>query len=95
MANGIWQDMAGVVAVMTAFATLLLWVGRRVVREELQTFSEKEIDPLQEDVEVLRVAVFNHVSHGEDLPSEDHIREVLGYGNRRQRRGRERYARSR
>lgn len=39
------------------------------------------IEPLRQDIEVLRVAVFNHVRHGGD-PCEDHIREVLGYGDR-------------
>lgn len=95
MVNGIWQDLAGVVAVMAGLCTLYLWVTRRVIREELQRFSEKEIERVQEDVEVLRVAVFNHVSHDEQLPSEDSIREVLGYGQRRQGRARGVHVRSR
>lgn len=57
----------------TCAGSAVLWSMRQLVRQEVQ--------PLRQDIEVLRVAVFNHLRHGGD-PVEEHIREVLGYDPR-------------
>lgn len=57
------------VAALSGLAALYAWTTRRIVREELQ--------PLRNDVEVLRLAVFNHLSHGE-RPTEAELRGRLG-----------------
>lgn len=51
-----------------------LWTTRHIVRDEMA--------PLREDIEVLRLAVFNHLSHG-DQPDEAALRKGLGYDPRR------------
>ncbi|HVA64309.1 MAG TPA: hypothetical protein VNF74_11340 [Terriglobales bacterium] len=68
------EMVIAVAAVGTAAAALYLWATRHIVRDELE--------PLRQDIEVLRVAVFNHLTHGE-TPDEDMIRRGLGYGARK------------
>ncbi|MGH9475449.1 MAG: hypothetical protein ACRD1C_03850 [Terriglobales bacterium] len=50
------------------------WAVRTIVRQEME--------PLQQDITVLRAAVFNHLMH-DQKPEERDIREKLGYGERR------------
>lgn len=76
------QAIMAIVAVLTAICALYVWATRLVVGKEIHRAMREEVAPYQQDVEVLRVAVFNHVSHGQK-PSESNIREVLGYGPRR------------
>jgi hypothetical protein len=68
-----WQMITALAAASTALGGLLVWVLRNIVRGELE--------PVRQDIAVLRTAVFNHLSHGEE-PDERHIREGLGYGPR-------------
>jgi|GEM_PF-6558763 len=67
------QLVTAAVAVAGALSALLLWVTRHIVRDELE--------PLRQDIEVLRVATFNHLAHNE-RPEEARIRRGLGYGAR-------------
>lgn len=65
-----------IMAVCSAVAlvgALCLWALRQIIRDE--------IEPLKQDIAVLRGAVFNHLAHGE-APDEPTIRERLGYGER-------------
>ena len=75
------QLITATVAVAGAICTAYLWVTRKVIREEIARAMRDEVRPLRQDVEVLRVAVFNHLSHDQQ-PVETHIREVLGLGPR-------------
>jgi hypothetical protein len=68
-----WTMVTAVVTALGAASGGLAWAARSLIREELA--------PVRQDIEVLRVAVFNHLTHG-DEPVEAHIREVLGYGER-------------
>lgn len=68
-----WAMVTAVVTALAGASGLLAWMARSLIREELA--------PVRQDIEVLRVAVFNHLRHG-DEPVEGHIREVLGYGER-------------
>jgi len=68
-----WQMITALAAGATAIGGFLLWALRNVVRSELE--------PVRQDITVLRVAVFNHLSHDE-RPDESAIREGLGYGRR-------------
>jgi hypothetical protein len=68
-----WQMITALAAGATAVGGFLLWALRNVVRGELE--------PVKQDITVLRVAVFNHLSHDEQ-PDEAAIREGLGYGGR-------------
>jgi len=68
------QLVPALVAVAAAVAGFMVWAARNLIREELA--------PLRQDIEVLRIAVFNHLTHGGE-PVEAHIREVLGYDERR------------
>ncbi|MGH9416856.1 MAG: hypothetical protein ACRD01_09535 [Terriglobales bacterium] len=52
-------------ALAAALASGWQWVTRHIIRDEVGT--------IREDIEVLRVAVFNHLRHG-DLPDEAAIR---------------------
>ena len=71
------QDIAGTLTGATALAGLIgaicLWAIRQLVRQE--------IEPLKEDVAVLRQAVFNHLAHGEQ-PDEAAIRRRLNHDER-------------
>lgn len=68
-----WQMITALAAAATALGGFLLWALRTVVRSELE--------PVRQDITVLRVAVFNHLSHDQQ-PDEAAIREGLGYGRR-------------
>jgi len=69
--NPTWVTAAAAVAGLAAGGCL--WALRHIVRDELL--------PLRQDIEVLRMAVFNHLTHGE-AAQEDAIRRRLGYGPR-------------
>ncbi|HXR96986.1 MAG TPA: hypothetical protein VN709_04000 [Terriglobales bacterium] len=69
--NPAW--ITGLTAIAGLTAAGCLWVLRHIVRDELE--------PLRQDVETLRVAVFNHLSHDQPATETD-IRERLGYGDR-------------
>jgi hypothetical protein len=68
-----WQMITALAAAATALGGFLLWALRNIVRAELE--------PVRQDITVLRVAVFNHLSHDQQ-PDELVIREGLGYGHR-------------
>lgn len=82
----LWQSVTGIVTLAGAFCTLYLWVTKRVIREELQRFMDAfmadKYEPLRQDIEVLRIATFNHLSHGQ-TPSEPDIRRTLGFPERK------------
>ena len=69
----LWQILSGIAIVLTALGGFGLWVLRLVIRQELE--------PVKEDVHVLKVAAFNHLTHGE-TPDENAIRIRLGYSAR-------------
>ncbi len=68
------QLVTAAVAVAGGLCAVFLWATRHIVRDELE--------PLRQDIEVLRVAAFNHLTHGE-MPDEGLIRRGLGYGARK------------
>lgn len=72
--NGAAQAVTAAVAVAGALGALYLWATRHIVRDELE--------PLRQDIEVLRVATFNHLAHDEK-PEEARIRRGLGYDARK------------
>jgi len=75
------QSLAGMAILLSACCTGCLWVGRRIVREELEDKLNSALSPIRQDIEALRMATFNHLSHGEK-PDESQIRKALGYGER-------------
>ena len=77
MTTNLLQSLGGIAILLSACCTGCLWVGRRIVREEL----DSKLTPLRQDIEALRMATFNHLSHGEK-PDEPQIRKLLGYGER-------------
>lgn len=68
------QLLTGIVAAAGLVGAVCTWAVRQIVRGELE--------PVRQDIAVLRGAVFNHLAHGES-PDEAAIRERLGYGERR------------
>jgi hypothetical protein len=68
-----WQALTAIVAAAGLAGAICLWAVRQIVRGE--------IEPIKQDIAVLRGAVFNHLAHGE-IPDETDIRERLGYGCR-------------
>jgi len=58
---------------MGGMVAIFAWTTRHIVRDELLL--------VRQDIETLRTAVFNHLSHGE-APDEGLIRRGLGYGPR-------------
>jgi len=68
------QAITALVGVLGVLGALYLWATKHVVRDE--------IEPLRQDIEVLRVATFNHLAHNEK-PDEGLIRRGLGYGARK------------
>lgn len=79
--SGLAQDIIAVIALATSICTVYLWVTRQIIRSEIARAMQHEMKSVKQDVEVLRTAVFNHLSH-DDTPVEANIREVLGYGSR-------------
>ncbi len=69
----IGEMLTGIVAAAGLAGALCLWTVRQIIRDE--------IEPLKQDIAVLRGAVFNHLAHGEP-PDEAQIRERLGYDGR-------------
>lgn len=69
--TNLWLMLGGMAAVLSTLGGAGLFVLRLVIRAELA--------PIREQVEVLRTAVFNHLSHDEK-PNEAEIRRTLGYG---------------
>lgn len=69
----LWLMLGGMAAVLSALGAAGLFVLRLVIRAELA--------PVKEDVQVLKIAAFNHLSHGE-RPNEAAIREKLGMKRR-------------
>jgi len=67
--TNLWLSLGGMAAVLSMLGAFGLWLLRQVIREELKT--------VKDDIQVLRAAVFNHLSHGEQ-PDEHAIREALG-----------------
>lgn len=64
----ILAGLGGSAALATALGSFFLWAIRNIIRQENA--------PLVEDISVLRVAVFNHLAHGE-TPEENKIRQFL------------------
>ena len=75
--------LASFMVVVGGAGAFYVWITKRVIHEELEAFSQQHLQPLREDVTVLRAAVFNHLTHGERLPGEGPLREQLGMGPRR------------
>jgi len=75
--------LAPLVVVLGGVGAFFLWITKRVIHEELEAFSLQYLQPLKEDVTVLRTAVFNHLTHGERLPDEGALRRKLGMFPRR------------
>lgn len=75
-----WPMLAAVAAILAPGCGFVAWVVRVIVRDEMRPVRE-QMAKRDEDIAVLKVAVFNHLSHGTE-PVEAHIREVLGYGQR-------------
>lgn len=65
-----WAAVGSLVALATFLGTICLWVLRMVIRDELE--------PVRQDIETLKVATFNHLTHG-DKPDEAEIRARLGF----------------
>ncbi|MGH9467914.1 MAG: hypothetical protein ACRD1Y_11225 [Terriglobales bacterium] len=65
-----WQAVTAIVTAVVALCGFVHWALDSVVRQQLE--------PIRQDISVLRTAVFNHLAHGE-LPQEHRIRQRLGY----------------
>lgn len=70
--------MSWIIMIACLLALCLFWLALDHIDLRAQARDTKDA---QQDIEVLRVAVFNHLRHGGD-PCEEHIREVLGFGER-------------
>jgi len=65
-----WAGVGALVALATLLGSVCLWVLRAVIHQELE--------PIRQDLDVLRASVFNHMAHGEK-PTEAHVRAALGF----------------